>query len=54
MIQNKSVKLVHNIDKNTESEMFKCKIELEFPDLFKGIGCMDGEISIRERGKFLM
>ena len=45
MIQNKTLKLVHSVD--TESDMFKAKIELEYPELFKGIGCMDGEISIK-------
>ena len=31
----------------SESESFKKAIETEFPDLFKGIGCMDGEMSIK-------
>ena len=34
---------VHNV----ESDSFKNQIEHEFPELFKGIGCMDGEISIK-------
>ena len=38
-----SVKLVHNIT----SDSFKWKIEMEYPELFKGIGCMKGEISIK-------
>ena len=38
-----SIKVVHNI----ESDCFKKQIETEFPNLFKGIGCMDGEISIK-------
>ena len=44
MIQNKTVKLVHNV---SISEAFKCQMESEFPELFQGIGCMDGEISIK-------
>ena len=47
MIQNKTLRLVHSVDSNTESEAFKAKMESEFPELFKGIGCMDGEISIK-------
>ena len=42
MIQNKTLRLVHSVDNNTESEAFKAKMESEFPELFKGIGCMDG------------
>ena len=38
-----SVKLVHNVT----SDSFKGQIETEYPELFKGIGCMDGEISIK-------
>ena len=44
MIQSKTVKLVHNV---SMSEVFKCQMESEFPELFQGIGCMDGEISIK-------
>ena len=50
MIQNKTLRLVHSVDSNTESEAFKAKMESEFPELFKGIGCMDGEIRIKQRG----
>ena len=49
MIQNKTLRLVHSVDSNTESEAFKAKMESEFPELFRGIGCMDGEISIKLR-----
>ena len=50
MIQNKTLRLVHSIDNNTESEACsKQRLESEFPELFKGIGCMDGEISIKLR-----
>ena len=49
MIQNKTLRLIHSVDSNTESEAFKEKVESEFPELFKGIGCMDGEISIKLR-----
>ena len=49
MIQNKTLRLIHSVDSNTESEAFKAKMESEFPELFKGIGCMDGEISIKLR-----
>ena len=45
MIQNKMLRLVHSV--NIESELFKAKMESEYPELFKGIGCMDGEISIK-------
>ena len=38
-----SVKLVHNVT----SESFKHEIEKDFPELFKGISLMDGEISIK-------
>ena len=44
MIQNRRVKLVHNV---SISEVFKCQMESEFPELFQGIGHMDGEISIK-------
>ena len=38
--------MVKNVDEVTE-ESFKQKIEGEYPGLFKGIGLMDGEISIK-------
>ena len=44
VIQNKTVKMVHNV---SLSEVSKHKMESEYPKLFKGIGCMDGEISIK-------
>ena len=44
VIQSKMVKMVHNI---SLSEMFKHEMESEYTELFKGIGCMDGEISIK-------
>ena len=44
VIQSKTVKMVHNI---SLSEVFKHEIESEYPELFEGIGCMDGEISIK-------
>ena len=40
-----SVKVVHEIIQ--ESDLFKKQMESEFPELFKGIGCMDGEITIK-------
>ena len=49
MIQNKTVKLIHSADNNAQSEAFKAKIESEFPELFKRIGCMDDEVSIKLR-----
>ena len=49
MIQNKTLRLVHSVDSDTESEAFKAKMESEFPELFRGIGCMDGKISIKLR-----
>ena len=39
------LRLVHSV--NIESEAFKATMESEYPELFKGIGCMDGEISIK-------
>ena len=45
MIHNKMLRLVHRV--NFEFEAFKAKVESEYPELFKGIGCMDGEISIK-------
>ena len=47
IIQSKTVKMVHNV---SLSEVFKCEIETEYPELFKGIGCMDSEISIKLKG----
>ena len=44
MIQNKMLRLVHSV--NIESEVFKAKWN-QYPELFKGISCMDGEISIK-------
>ena len=44
VIQSKTVKLVYNV---SVSEVFKHEIETEYPELFKGIGCMDSEISIK-------
>ena len=38
------MKLIHNV---SVSGKFKHEIETEYPVLFKGIGCMDGEISIK-------
>ena len=46
VIQNKTIRMVNNIGL---SEIFKHEIETEYPELFKGIGCMDGEISIKLR-----
>ena len=41
----KSVRLVHAV--SHISDEFKAKMENKFPELFKGIGCMEGEISIK-------
>ena len=41
----RSVKVVHNIT----SDSFRRQIESEYPELFKGIGLMNGEISIKLR-----
>ena len=43
MVRNEHVKIINEV---TE-ESFKCSIEREYPELFKGIGLMDGEISIK-------
>ena len=40
----RDVKVVHEI---SEGQVFKDKIERNYPQLFKGIGLMDGEISIK-------
>ena len=46
MVQNtKHVKIIGEV--KDEEESFKQTIEREYPDLFKGIGLMDGEISIK-------
>ena len=44
VIQSKTVEMVHNV---SLSKVFKCEMESEYPELFKGISCMDGEISIK-------
>ena len=46
VIQSKTIRMVNNIG---FSEIFKFEIETEYPKLFKGISCMDGEISIKLR-----
>ena len=38
-----SIRVIHSID----SDCFKKQIETEFPNLFEGISCMEGEISIK-------
>ena len=43
MVKNEHVKIINEV---TE-ESFKYSIEKEYPELFKGIGLMDGEISIK-------
>ena len=43
MVKNEHVKIINEV---TE-ESFKCSIEKEYPELFKGIGLMDGKISIK-------
>ena len=43
MVRNEHVKIINEV---TE-ESFKHSIEKEYPELFKGIGLMDGEISIK-------
>ena len=44
VIQSKTIRMVHNIGL---SEVFKHEIETEYPELIKGISCMDGKISIK-------
>ena len=47
MIKNeKHIKIVNEV-KDQKEETFRQTIEREYPDLFKGIGLMDGEISIK-------
>ena len=43
MVKNEHVKIINEVSK----ELFKQSIEREYPELFKGIGLMDGEISIK-------
>ena len=43
----KGVKVVHEVT----AESFKRQIESEYPELFKGKGLMDGEISIKLKGR---
>ena len=44
----RDVKIVHDeIKEGQAGQAFKDKIEREYPQLFKGIGLMDGEISIK-------
>ena len=46
MVQNeKQIKIIGEV--RDEEETFRKTIEREYPDLFKGIGLMDGEISIK-------
>ena len=46
MVRNENhIKIVNEV--NGEEESFRQTIEREFPDLFKGIGLMDSEISIK-------
>ena len=40
-----SIRVIHNIE--PESECFKKQIKTEFPNLFKGIGYINEEISIK-------
>ena len=40
----RDIKIIHEIN---EGQEFKDKIERDYPQLFKGIGLMDGEISIK-------
>ena len=46
VIQSKTIRMVNNIGL---SEVFKHEIETEYPELFKRISCMVGEISIKLR-----
>ena len=46
VIQSKIIRMVNNTGL---SEIFKHEIETEYPELFKGISCMDREISIKLR-----
>ena len=43
----RDVKIIHEITGNNEGQVFKEKIEKDYPQLFQGIGLMDGEISIK-------
>ena len=42
VIQSKTIRMVNNIGL---SEVLEHEIETEYPELFKGIGCMDGKLA---------
>ena len=47
MVKNeKHIKIINEV-KDQNEESFRKTLEKEYPDLFKGIGLMDGEISIK-------
>ena len=43
MVKNEHVKIINEVNE----ESYRQSIEKEYPELFKGIGLMDGEISIK-------
>ena len=48
MVRNEHhIKIINEVKDNHDEESFKQTIEKEYPDLFKGIGLMDSEISIK-------
>ena len=54
MIKNeKHIKIVNEV-KGQNEESFRQTIEREYPDLFKGIGLMDGEISIKLKDRAIL
>ena len=42
--ESEHIKVINEVNSSQE---FKCKIEKEYPELFKGIGLMKGEINIK-------
>ena len=44
----------NSINDNVESDSFKKQMENEFPKLFKGISCMDEEMSIKLHDGFIL
>ena len=48
MVKNENhIKIINEVKDSHDEESFKQTIEKEYPDLFKGIGLMDSEISIK-------
>ena len=44
LVEEKQIKIINEVN---DSQDFKCQIEKRYPELFKGIGLMKGEINIK-------